>query len=633
MIGLIIGYGGTANALTPTIDEIAKLIAGDAEMSDYAGYSVAVDGDTAVVGAYGEDDLGSEAGAAYIFVRDSYGVWSQQQKLTASDGQADDRFGYAVALDGDTAVIGKESWDFFDPPPGAAYVFTRDSAGVWSEQQVLTAFDGEPGDYFGEAVAVNAETILIGAYGDDDMGTSAGAAYVFVQDSAGIWGLQQKLTTSSDTSGDYFGRSVDLDGDTAVIAAPGFDYTGSITDSGMAYVYTRDSTGIWTLQDELIPSDNDFFNQFGKSVAVSGDTVLVGCPNDDQIAYNTGAAYVFTRDSTGIWTEQHKLIASDASYYESFGFAVDLDGDSLVVGAYLDDDNGADSGSVYVYTRDADGIWNEQVKLLSSDGSAYDLLGGYGRKAVGISGNTVIAGAPLHDTLLGINTGAAYLFDTLPTTEGPDISLTPSSVDYGEVMVGDSAQRLLTISNYSTAELTLFDISLVNGVDYSQTHDCPASLLPLESCQITVSFTPTGDGELTDTLSVLSDDPDQPTVSTALLGTGVILMPDLTVTSIDSARTLTGGKLTTLGMSIANQGSADSPGGYWVALYLAGEMIAAEYVSDVTPIDAVLEFSWSIEIPDLKTGTYILDAVVDIDDAIAELDETNNSLSQSVKIN
>ena len=631
-IGFGLVYCAAVSAVTPSIDEVAKLLADDAEASDYLGYSAAIDGDTAVVGAYKETELGYDAGAAYVFVRDGSGVWTQQAKLTASDGKADDRFGWAVAVAGDTAVIGKESWDFFDPPPGAAYVFTRDSTGVWSEQQILTASDGEPGDYFGEAVAVNGDTILIGADGDDDMGTSSGSAYVFVRDGSGNWSLQQKLLVDHESSGDYFGTSVAIDGDTAVISADGFDYTGSIEDSGMAYVYTRDS-GVWSVQGELIPSDNEFFNQCGKSVALSGDTLVMGCPNDDQVAYNTGAAYIFKRDSNGVWSEQQKLIASDAGYYESFGFAVEMDGDNLVVGAYLDDDNGNDSGSAYLYTRDADGIWQEKLKLLASDGQAYDFLGGYGAKAVGISGTTVIAGAPLHDTLLGINTGAAYLFEIQPSVDGPDISLTPSAIDFGDVIVGQSAEQLVTVSNFGTTELTLTYITVEGGIDFSQTNDCPAILQPTEACQIAVTFTPSLDGVLSDALTILSNDPDQPAADVSLSGTGVTLLPDLTVTEISSPRTMTGGRIATLGMTIANQGSTDVINAFWISLYLDGDLIAAEYVIDPVPMNTEVSFSWNVTIPDLKRGTYILEAVVDLDDYIMELDETNNTLSKSVKIN
>jgi len=291
-IGFSLFYGAAANAVTPTIDEVTKLLANDGESSDYLGYSVDVNGDTAVIGSYGDDDLGSQSGSAYVYTRDSAGVWSLQQKLTASDGVSDDRFGWTVSLDGDTAVIGTESWDFFAPPPGAAYVFTRDTAGVWSEQQKLTAFDGEAGDHFGESLTLNGDTIVVGAYGDDDMGTDAGAAYIYTRDSAGLWNLQQKITASSGTSDDWFGRSLDLDGDTTVIGAWGYDYHGTIVQSGHVYVFTRDTAGVWTEQQELTPGVNVDYDWYGRSVTVSGDTVVVGAYGDDDNGTDAGSAYV-----------------------------------------------------------------------------------------------------------------------------------------------------------------------------------------------------------------------------------------------------------------------------------------------------------------------------------------------------
>ncbi|MEN8130986.1 MAG: choice-of-anchor D domain-containing protein [Pseudomonadota bacterium] len=629
-IGFSLFFGAAANAVTPTIDEVAKLIASDGETSDYLGYSVAVNGDTAVVGSYGDDDLGSEAGAAYIYIRDSAGVWSLQQKLTASDGVADDRFGWRVAVDGDTVVVGIESWDFFAPPPGAAYVFTRDSAGLWSEQQKLTAYDGEAGDYFGQSIALSLDTIVIGAAGDDDVGTNAGAAYVYTRDSAGLWSLQQKLTAIFGTDNDSFGNSLDLDGETAVIGTSGyyFDTDGTYIQSGAAYAFTRDSSGVWTEQ-ELDPNVNVETEWYGKAVAVSGDSIAVGAYGDSQIELGAGATYLFNRDSTGVWSLQQKLTASNGAANDKFGFSVDMDGDNLVVGAYTDDDNGTDAGSVYLFTRDTTGVWNEQLKLLSSDGLDYDYMG----YAVGISASSVVAGAYLHDTSTGANAGATYVFDILPSADGPDITLTPSALDFGDVMVGQSAEQLVTVSNFGTAELLLFDIALANGIDYSQINDCPASLLPAEACQIAVTFAPTLEGLLTDALTILSDDPDQPSASVTLSGSGITLLPDLTVTDISTPRTMTGGKLATLGVTVANQGSADVTGSYWVTLYLDNTLIAAEYVTDAPLAGTEVSYSWSVQIPDLNRGTYILEAVVDLDNTVLELDETNNNLTKSVKIN
>src|SRR6185503_19688910 len=188
----------------------------DAAAGDLFGDSVAVSGDTAVVGAIGDDDGGTSSGSAYVFVR-SAGVWSQQQKLTASDALAGDEFGYSVAVSGDTAVVGARSDSDAGTFSGSAYVFVR-SAGVWSQQQKLTASDAAAGDFFGFSVAVSGDTAVVGAIFDDDAGSGSGSAYVFVR-SAGVWSQQQKLTASDAAASDSFGASVAVSGDTAVVGA------------------------------------------------------------------------------------------------------------------------------------------------------------------------------------------------------------------------------------------------------------------------------------------------------------------------------------------------------------------------------------------------------------------------------
>ncbi len=630
LIAIALLFGAAANAATPTITEVEKLIAGDGAGADYFGYSAAVDGDTALIGAYGDDDLGSESGAAYVYIRDSAGVWSLQQKLTASDGIADARFGWAVAVDGDTAVIGKETYDFFNPTNGAVYVFTRDSAGIWTERQKLTAYDGFAGDYFGESVAMSGKTIVVGAKGDNDLGTFSGSVYVFISDSAGVWSLQQKLTANQGMEADWFGSTLDVDGDTAVIAASGYDYSGSIVNSGIVYVFTRNSGGVWNEQQGLLPSD-PANNLYGQSVAVSRDSIVIGAVADDQIDVNTGAAYVFTRDSTGAWNERQKLTASDAAAGDYFGQSVDIDGSSLVVGAYGDDDNGTDAGSAYVFSRDTNGDWNEQVKLLASDGADYDYLASVPR-AVGISASTVLAGARLDDTAAGSSVGSAYVFDIAPNADAPDIAVSTSAVDFGEVLVGQTVQDVVTVSNYGTSELVVSGIVLSSGVDFSQINDCPAVLLPAAACQITLSFTPTLSGSLADVLTILSNDLDEPSASVSLSGNGITQLPDLVVSNISSPDSLVANDYASIGVTITNQGEADVNGGYYVYLYLGDSFLALDWVSYAPTAGATKDLSWFVKIPRLPKGTYALKAIVDTADHILEGNETNNILTKSVSV-
>lgn len=627
LAGLGMSIAVSANAAVPTISEVDKLIASDAAVLDYMGYSVAVDGDTAFIGAYGDDDLGNESGAVYVFTRDANGVWTQQQKLVGSDTVADDRFGYALVLEGDTAVIGMESWDFFEPPMGAAYVFTRDTNGVWSEIQKITAFDGVEGDYFGQSLAMNGDTLTVGSHGDDTVAANAGAVYVYTRDATGQYSFQQKLFASNGTDNDWFGRSLDVEGDTAIISSWGYDLIdGDVVFIGYAYVFEPDANGVWTETQMLDPGYDAGADTYGRSVAISGNTIAVSAERDDTADVDAGAVYIFNRDDTGAWNKAQLLSASDGGAYDSFGYDIDLEGDNLVVGAYSDDENGDAVGSAYLFKRDVNGIWSQFIKMAASDAMDYDYLG----VSVSISGATVIAGAYLSD-VNGDSAGATYVFNVEPAAEA-DIVVAPGIVDFGEVMVGLSPDLPVNVTNFGMTDLSLNDISVANGADYSQVNDCPATLLPLQSCQVTVTFAPSADGVSTDELVVASSDVDEPTATATLTGAGTTLLPDLVVSNVSLPRSIKANKTTDMDVTISNEGSADAPAGYWVLLYLNDLMIGSEWISTELAQGASLTFTTTTVIPDLSTGTYQLKAVIDSEDYILELDETNNTWTKSVRV-
>jgi hypothetical protein len=214
----------------------------------------------------------------------------------------------------------------------------------WALQDKLTASDGAAGDQFGFSVAVDGDTIVIGAIGDGDLGSPNGSAYVFTRTGT-VWSQQEKLNASDSAAFDNFGISVALNEDTIVIGAAFDDDNGS--DSGSAYVFTRTGT-VWSLQEKLTASDGSSGDQFGESVAINGDTIVVGADFDDDNGSNSGSAYVFTRTGT-IWMQQEKLTASDGAAGDQFGTSVSVNGDTIVIGAFCDDDNGFRSGSVYVF--------------------------------------------------------------------------------------------------------------------------------------------------------------------------------------------------------------------------------------------------------------------------------------------
>jgi hypothetical protein len=385
-------------AATPV--EVAKLVADDGATNDFFGFSVALSGDTAVIGAFRDSDdvKGVDSGSAYVFVRSGTN-WSQQAKLTATDGAANDTFGGNVALSGDTAVIGARD-DDNGIYSGSAYVFSR-SGTSWSQQAKLTATDGAAGDEFGYSVALSGDTAVVGAARDDDKGNDSGSAYVFTR-SGTSWSLQAKLTAADGAAGDVFSISVALSGDTAVIGADLDNEKGE--NSGAAYVFTR-SGSTWSQQAKLTAADGAAGDLFGIRVALSGDTAVIGAARDDDKGDNSGAAYVFIRSGT-TWSQQAKLTAADGAASDRFGTRVALSGNSAVIGAILDDDKSDNSGSAYVFTRSGT-TWSQLAKLTATDGAADDVFGW----SVALSGDIVVIGAPTSIFVLPGGTGSAYVFD------------------------------------------------------------------------------------------------------------------------------------------------------------------------------------------------------------------------------
>jgi hypothetical protein len=371
---------------------VQKLLADDVERADLFGISVAVSGDTAVIAAACDD---SATGAAYVFIRTG-SVWSQQQKLTAADGAAYKYFGQSVAVSGDTAVIGATREDIYT---GSAYVFTR-TGGVWSQQQKLLVGDGTAGDYFGHSVAVSGDTAVVGASYDNN---KIGSAYVFTRAADGTWSQQAKLTAADGAANDHFGCSVSVFGNTVVIGASYDD-----TQSGAAYVFTR-TGGVWSQQQKLTADTRAVGDVFGQSVSVSGETAVVGAYYDDD---KVGSAYVFTRTADSTWSQQAKLTADDGAALDRFGWSVSVSGDMALIGAFGDD---SVKGSAYVFTRTG-GVWSQQQKLLAGDGAAADEFG----QSVSVSGDTAVIGALGND-----DKGAAYVFGSNPSVTAPHINLAP----------------------------------------------------------------------------------------------------------------------------------------------------------------------------------------------------------------
>ena len=334
-----------------TIIQEKKLFAnhlGVLKHNDY-GVSVALFGDTALVGRRWGNSNENDAGAAYIFERNRSGKWAETAKLIPQDGELNDQFGDSVALHGDTALVGSRLDDDNGNNSGAVYIFERDSSGKWAETAKLLPHDGQSGDRFGTSIAFHGDTALVSADGDDDNGNGSGAAYIFKRNSAKNWTQTAKLIPGDGEENDLFGRAVALDRDTALIGSYADDESGY--DSGSAYVFERDGAGGWKETAKLLPRDRQAFDHFGYAVALERDTALVGAYQDDESGYDSGSAYIFERNGENNWKEIVKLAPQDGSIGDKFGVSVALDGDTALVGAYQDDDNGTYSGSVYIFER------------------------------------------------------------------------------------------------------------------------------------------------------------------------------------------------------------------------------------------------------------------------------------------
>lgn len=326
---------------------------------------------TVVIGAENDDDNGRDSGSVYVLPVPT-GGWGGScepgplnciptlvsEKLTASDGAAGDEFGNSVSIDGDTIAIGAVNNDDAGSNSGSAYVFVRNTGNAvcpetgsidpWCEQAKLIASDAAAEDQFGESVSVSGDIILIGSHRDDDAGDASGSAYIFTR-SGTTWTEQQKLTASDATPLDQFGNSVSVNGQTAVIGAP-FNTGGPGFQPGAAYVFTR-SGNTWTEQQKLISSDAADDDQFGASVTVENDTAVITAPFDDDMASTTGSAYLFTRSGT-TWTEQKKLLASDPSALNRLGSSpgsASVSGNTAVIGAADHNHPGNIGGAAYVF--------------------------------------------------------------------------------------------------------------------------------------------------------------------------------------------------------------------------------------------------------------------------------------------
>ncbi|MEE8154787.1 MAG: FG-GAP repeat protein [Phycisphaerales bacterium] len=421
VIGLwLIGAVNASYAQDACLD--ARVTASDAGVFNSFGRAVGVLGDTAIIAAPWDNELGTEAGAVYVFRLDRQSsLWLETQKLLASDEQVGDNFGFSVAMDGELALIGAGHVhdEGGDVAYGAVYVFRfdPDSSG-WIEEQEIVASDSAFQDGFGWSVSLSGDMALIGAIGVDDNGANSGSAYVFRFDpDTSRWVEEQKLLASNGAGGDFFGQSVAVQGDMAIIGANGQDDAcrkNPNCNAGGAYVFRFDpKTSTWNETQKLLASDAAPNDSFGDSVALFDDILVIGAHSTDDNGNNSGSAYLFRFDpKRSAWIEEQKLLASDGAGNDQLGRSVAVDGQRIVVGAHHHDDVGANQGAAYIFRYDANASqWVEQHKLLPNPNPWTGFFGW----SVALDGETIVIGAHGENQL----TGAAYMFDLAPNCNCP----------------------------------------------------------------------------------------------------------------------------------------------------------------------------------------------------------------------
>ena len=377
----------------------ARLTAFDAGVFQSFGYAVNLSQGIMVIGANWDDDNGTRSGSVYIYELDprSPEQWVFKQKLLASDGDSENRFGSAVAIDESVAVIGAFGHFHSDESgSGSAYVFRYDGS-VWTEEQELLASDGAVPDNFGGSVSISGDVAVIGASFDDDNGAQSGSAYVFRFDpDTSQWVEEQKLLASNGSGGDFFGSSVAVEGPLAVVGAK--SHQNNNNTGGAAYVFGFDpDTSVWVQEQILRPSDGAGGTGFGSSVSISGDLIVVGARSE-----GNGAAYVFRLEpKTSQWEMEQKLLASDPGGIDQFGKSVAIAGETAVVGAWQ---GNAFSGAAYIYRFDSDASqWIEQALALPEPNAWTNFFAW----SVAIDHETAVIGAHGEDQ----QRGAAYVFD------------------------------------------------------------------------------------------------------------------------------------------------------------------------------------------------------------------------------
>jgi len=375
-----------------------KQTPGDGAAQDYFGTSIALQGNVAIIGAHGDDDQGTDSGAAYVYVSHDGNTWVEHSKLVASDPASLFWFGITADISDNVAIISRMRDNGNASNSGSAYIFAENGSGSWIEQDKLIPSDGAVADNAGR-VAISGNVAVLGSEKHDAGGTDAGAVWVFTNNGGSEWIEQTKLMSSDIEAGDKFGFRSEISDNVMFITQLEDDDDG--TDAGAVWVFVNHGNGAWVEHQKLRASDGSNGARFGFSLSAEGNILVVGAIQD--VNTSSGKAYVFRDNGTGNWVEEAQLVAPDAETGDSYGSDVVISGNLILMGGRLEDDNGSDAGAAYVFADVGGGNWVPQTKIVAFDGAADDKFGNY----VALSGNTALIGSSTDDDN-GTDSGSAY---------------------------------------------------------------------------------------------------------------------------------------------------------------------------------------------------------------------------------
>jgi|GEM_PF-1956870 len=479
---------------------------------DYFGEAVSIDGNYALVGSWLDDNInGKDAGAARVYRRVG-AAWEEEQVLLSSDGEAGDQLGYSVVLNGDFLFVGAHRDDNENGPfAGAVYIF-QNINDEWIEEARLIAPNGGLDDQFGSAIASRGDRLIIGAPGVE---SGRGAAYIYhrVQSS---WQYVNTVEPSDGQSGDTFGSAVAIEGEYAVVGAKNHDEPG-LADAGAAYAFVFNGAE-WVEQAQLSSLNAVAGGLFGHSVSLTNNFGFIGAPKEDALGQqDIGTVQLFERNGVS-WTHATTFTAFDGVAEDEFGYAVVAEGDYAVIGArWHRNTQGDKSGSAYLY-RLVNNSWQSEAQLFSADGSVGDQFG----SAIDFNSEQVIVGARWDDNDIGQDAGAAYIFP-VGGAGVPSLFADQSILNYGTESVGEDGDILLTLTNNGTADLSITDVS-IDGADANHFRIVQGGssivLAPLASVEMRIEFRPISPGPKAANLIVLSNSPASPEII-ELVGEGV----------------------------------------------------------------------------------------------------------------